>query len=55
MPEHDVRQRTLALAARMAATGHPHILGSECDVLHVEGAAETILAKVQILLNEGRA
>jgi hypothetical protein len=55
MPEHEVRQRTIDLAARMAATGHPYILGSECDVLHVEGAAETILAKVQILLTEGRA
>jgi len=55
MPGHEVRERTLSLAARMAGTGHPHILGSECDVLHVEGASETILAKVHILLNEGLA
>jgi hypothetical protein len=30
----------------MRATGHAHIPGSECDVLHVEGAAETIGLKL---------
>jgi hypothetical protein len=55
MPCELVASMTRELAARMAEAGHPHILGSECDVLHVDGAAETILAKVEILLNEGRA
>lgn len=55
MPQRLVAELTCELAARMAAAGHPHILGSECDVLHVEGASETILSKVQILLTEGLA
>ena len=50
MPEDEVRRRTLELRARMAECGHPHILGSECDVLHVPDAAETIRRKVQIML-----
>lgn len=54
MPCERVADMTRELAARMAETGHPHILGSECDVLHVDGASETILAKVDILLTEGR-
>jgi hypothetical protein len=35
----------------MRATGHPHILGSECDVLHVPDAAATIRAKVDLMLS----
>ena len=38
------------LRARMSAAGHPHILGSECDVLHVANAAETIRRKVAAML-----
>jgi len=34
----------------MEECGHPHILGSECDVLHVSEAAETIRAKVEVML-----
>jgi hypothetical protein len=34
----------------MAECGHPHILGSECDVLHVPEAAETIRRKVDAML-----
>jgi uroporphyrinogen-III decarboxylase len=55
MPADEVRERTKTLAGRMAECGHPHVLGSECDVLYVEGSAETILEKVGILLNEGAA
>lgn len=38
------------LIARMDAAGHPFILGSECDVLHVPEAAETIRRKVERML-----
>ncbi|MBA3972695.1 MAG: hypothetical protein C0504_00600 [Candidatus Solibacter sp.] len=55
MPRELVARQTRELAARMADTGHPHILGSECDVLHVDGASETIISKVDILLCEDRA
>jgi uroporphyrinogen-III decarboxylase len=47
--------RTLAceLSERMDATGHPFILGSECDVLSVPGAVGTIRAKVDAMLKCG--
>jgi uroporphyrinogen-III decarboxylase len=48
MPLEEVRRRTANLVKRMAACGHPHILGSECDVLHVPEAAETIRQKVDL-------
>jgi len=35
----------------MRAAGHPFILGSECDVLHVPEAAETIRNKVDVMLS----
>jgi len=50
MPEEEVRRLTRELMDRMQATGHPVILGSECDVLHVPDAAETIRRKVEIML-----
>lgn len=50
MPEEEVRRLTRELADRMRATGHPFILGSECDVLHVPDAAETIRRKVEVML-----
>ncbi len=43
---------TRELVARMRETGHPFILGSECDVLHVPEAAETIRRKVEAMLTE---
>ena len=46
MPVERVRQMAEDLVRRMQATGHPHILGSECDVLHVPEFANTIRAKV---------
>jgi uroporphyrinogen-III decarboxylase len=42
------------LAARMRATGHPFILGSECDVLSVPGCEATIAGKVEALLAAGK-
>jgi len=55
MPVDEVRRRTLELVDKMRACGHPHILGSECDVLHVPEAAATIREKVDVMLNCGRA
>lgn len=53
MPLERVREMTRELAGRMRDTGHPFILGSECDVLHVEAAAPAIRAKVDVMLTEG--
>jgi len=50
MPLEEVVRRTAELTANMAACGHPHIVGSECDVLHVPEAAETIRLKVEAML-----
>jgi len=41
-----VKAQACELLARMADTGHPFILGSECDVLHVAGSGESIRKKV---------
>jgi hypothetical protein len=38
------------LRARMDATGHPYILGSECDVLSVPGSERAIHRKTELLL-----
>lgn len=54
MPVEEVRRRTQELSQHMAECGHPHILGSECDVLHVPDAAETIRQKVDVMLTAGR-
>ncbi len=51
MPVEEVARRTIELRDHMAACGHPHILGSECDVLHVPEAAETIREKVRVMLS----
>jgi uroporphyrinogen-III decarboxylase len=50
MPIEEVRRRTCETIRRMEACGHAHILGSECDVLHVPEAAETIRRKVDAML-----
>ncbi|WP_321477559.1 uroporphyrinogen decarboxylase family protein [uncultured Paludibaculum sp.] len=52
MPLEEVRRQTEALREAMRACGHPHILGSECDVLHVPDAAETIRRKVAVMLED---
>jgi len=46
MPVEKVEQIAAGLAARMESTGHPFILGTECDTLHVEGCGDTIRAKI---------
>jgi hypothetical protein len=43
------------LAAKMAATGHPFVLGTECDTLHVPGTGDTILQKVLRMLEPAPA
>jgi uroporphyrinogen-III decarboxylase len=53
MPLARVAERAEDLAARMAAGGHPFILGTECDTLHVPEHAATIRAKVDRLLGCG--
>lgn len=45
-----VRVLSRELLARMRDTGHPFILGSECDVLSVPGSEETIKRKVRAML-----
>ena len=52
LPLERVREMTRDLLARMRAAGRPFILGSECDVLHVPGAAATIRRKVEAMLTE---
>jgi len=49
MPQDKVAQLTRETVARMRAVRHPHILGSECDVLYVPESAETICAKVDLM------
>lgn len=49
MPESRVGELAENLAAQMAASGHPFILGTECDTLHVAASAATIRAKVRRL------
>jgi hypothetical protein len=51
MPVDEVRRRTAELLAKMRAGGHPHILGTECDVLHVPEAAGTIRRKVEAMMS----
>ena len=42
--------RTEELTARMRAFGHPHMLGTECDVLFVPEAQETIRNKLDAMM-----
>jgi len=48
-----VRQLSDELLKRMRKTGHPFILGSECDVLSVPGHEQTIKRKVEEFLKRG--
>ena len=49
MPVEEVRRRSVELVRAMRDRGHPHILGTECDVLHVPGASEAIWRKVEAM------
>jgi hypothetical protein len=50
MPVEEVIHRTEELLENMQACGHPHILGSECDVLFVPEARGAILKKVDAMM-----
>lgn len=50
MPVEEVVRLTEELVAQMKACGHAHIPGSECDVLFVPEAGETIRKKVNAML-----
>lgn len=50
MPAEEVRRLTREIVENMQKCGHPHICGSECDVLHVGDAARTIRHKVDVML-----
>lgn len=50
MPVREVEALGRDLLAKMTATGHPFILGSECDVLNVPGSEKTIREKVTAFL-----
>jgi len=52
LPMDAVRSMTRHLVERMRETAHPFILGSECDVLCVAGAGDTIRRKVEAMLTE---
>jgi len=51
MPVEEVVRRTVELLANMKACAHPHILGSECDVLNVPNARTTILNKIDAMMS----
>ena len=53
MPVPKVRELTRELADRMRATGHPFVLGSECDVLSVTGSERIIREKVDAMMARG--
>ena len=50
MPVEEVERLSCELLEKMRGAGHPYILGSECDVLHVPEAGETIRRKVEAML-----
>jgi len=54
MPVEEVLRLTDELISNMMSCGHPHILGSECDVLFVPGAEDTIRNKVDAAMTRGR-
>jgi len=47
----EVRDMGAELLARMRAAGHPFILGSECDVLHVPGCEHALHAKTMAIVH----
>ncbi|HTS19233.1 MAG TPA: uroporphyrinogen decarboxylase family protein [Verrucomicrobiae bacterium] len=51
MPLAQVRTKARELVTRMQTTGHPFILGSECDVLSVPGRERAIKTKVEAFLH----
>jgi hypothetical protein len=54
MPVEEVVRLTAELLAKMKACGHPHIAGTECDVLFVPEAQEAIRRKVEAFMSVKR-
>lgn len=54
-PLADVPRLVEELTRRMRRSGHPFILGTECDTLHVPGAGDTIRRKVHAMLEPAAA
>jgi uroporphyrinogen-III decarboxylase len=46
-----VKQKSIDLIEKMKEVGHPFILGTECDVLHVHGCEEKIRNKVKAMMD----
>jgi uroporphyrinogen-III decarboxylase len=46
---NDVEKACLEYREKMEATGHPYILGTECDVLCVDGCERTLMDKVMVI------
>jgi hypothetical protein len=55
MPVSKVIEQTRELRAKMRECGHPHILGSECDVLFVAEAQQSIRTKVAAMMDDDGA
>ena len=55
VPVERVQELTLELIENMRKAAHPHIVGSECDVLHVLESGTTIRRKLSVMLNCGRS
>ena len=47
----EVERQACELVAKMRAAGHPFILGTECDVLSVDGCHDVIMRKVDAMLD----
>ncbi len=52
MTKEKVKVLTEELDNKMKDTGHPFVLASECDILYVEGYVDSILSKVDIMLDK---
>ncbi len=50
----EVKRSALELNEKMKTTGHPFILGTECDVLSVPGCCKTIMAKAMAIVDYNR-
>jgi hypothetical protein len=52
VPLGEVAALVAEIDGRLRPTGHPYIIGSECDVLSVPGHEAGILAKVQAMCGQ---
>ena len=53
VPLAGIAQMVSEIETKLKATGHPYIIGSECDVLSMPGYEETIMAKVMAMTGCG--